>query len=70
MWTEERREKVQGLSLEVPQYLEVRKRKRIEKIKLSRNSKEKENQESRVSPKSPRRCISREDWLSAAELLR
>lgn len=52
------------------QYLEVRKRKRIEKIKLSRNSKEKENQESRVSPKSPRRCISREDWPSAAELLR
>lgn len=49
---------VQSLSLKVPQHLEDRKRKKTEKIKPSRTSQEKENQQSRVSPRSPRRYIS------------
>ena len=52
---------VQTLSLEMPQYLEDRKRKKTEKTKLSRTSQEKENQQSGVSPRSPRRCILRGD---------
>lgn len=42
----------------------------LRKQKRVRKARKKENQESRVSPQSPSRCISRGDWPSAAELLR